>query len=79
MQRNEPESGATAYAARILQATQAHEVDPNVYVYTAEFARRFQMPPQWVSEELVGADAVAFRVVAAEKTCGWVGNPQACR
>lgn len=52
--------------------------DPNVYVYTAEFARRFQMPEQWISAELQGADAVAWRLMPSYKQCGWGGDPKAC-
>ncbi len=54
------------------------DADPNVYVYTAEFAKRFQMPEEWVSDELKGVDAVAFRVVPSYKWCGWGGDPKAC-
>lgn len=54
------------------------DADPNVYVYTAEFAKRFQMPEEWVSNELKGVDAVAFRVVPSYKWCGWGGDPKAC-
>lgn len=52
--------------------------DPNVYVYTPEFARRFQMPEQWISAELQGADAVAWRLMPSYKQCGWGGDPKAC-
>jgi hypothetical protein len=52
--------------------------DPNVYVYTSEFAQRFQMPEEWISTELKGADAVAFRSRPSYPTCGWGGNPKAC-
>lgn len=56
------------------------DVDPNVYVYTREFAKRFQMPTDWVSSELKGVDAVSFRVVPSPyKTCGWGGSPKGCR
>ena len=54
------------------------EQDPNVYVYTSEFAQRFQMPEEWISNELKGADAVAFRSRPSYPTCGWGGNPKAC-
>ncbi|MGI4848849.1 MAG: hypothetical protein ACRYGK_12020 [Janthinobacterium lividum] len=55
------------------------QLDPNVYVYTSEFARRFKMPEEWVSDELKGVDAVAFRVKPDYPTCGWGGDPKACR
>ena len=55
------------------------DADPNVYVYTAEFAKRFQMPEEWISPELKGVDAVAFRVAPRPyRTCGWGGDPNAC-
>jgi hypothetical protein len=55
------------------------DADPNVYVYTAEFAKRFQMPEEWVSNELKGVDAVAFRVIPRPyKSCGWGRDPNAC-
>lgn len=52
--------------------------DPNVYVYSEEFAQRFRMPMQWVSSELKGVDAVAFRVRSGYTKCGWGGDPAAC-
>ena len=45
--------------------------DPNIYVYTPAFAQHFQMPVQWESKALQGADAVAFRVMPTYATCGW--------
>jgi hypothetical protein len=54
------------------------DVDPNVYVYTPEFAKRFQMPAEWVSTELQGADAVAYRSTPTYASCGWGGSPKAC-
>jgi hypothetical protein len=79
VQASEAATDQSSYAARVLNRRGVHEVDPNIYVYNAEFAKRFQMPLEWVSDELKGADAVAFRVVPGYKTCGWGGNPQACR
>ena len=55
------------------------EVDPNVYAYSPEFAKRFQMPAEWISTELKGADAVAFRITPTYASCGWGGDPKACR
>lgn len=75
---SEPATEQSAYEAR-LNRRGVHDVDPNVYVYTPEFAKRFQLPMEWASEELKGADAVAFRVVPTYKSCGWGGNPKACR
>jgi hypothetical protein len=37
------------------------------------------MPEEWMSDELKGVDAVAFRVIARPyKSCGWGGDPNAC-
>lgn len=54
-------------------------MDPNVYAYTAEFAKRFQMPEQWIAPDLQGADAVAWRMMPIYQECGWGGDPKACR
>jgi len=56
------------------------DADPNVYVYSSEFAARFQMPDEGVSSELKGVDAVAFRVIPRPyRSCGWGGDPNSCR
>jgi hypothetical protein len=75
----EPATEKSTYEARILKPRGVHEMDPNVYVYTPEFAKRFQMPQEWASADLQGADAVAFRVMPTYRSCGWGGNPNACR
>jgi hypothetical protein len=54
-------------------------MDPNVYAYSAEFAKRFQMPEQWIAPDLKGADAVAWRMMPSYQECGWGGDPKACR
>lgn len=69
----------SSYEARILKRKDVHDIDPNVYAYTAEFAKRFQMPEQWIAPDLKGAEAVAFRVMPGYKSCGWGGNPDACK
>lgn len=78
-QRGQTATDQSSYTARILNRRGVREVDPNVYAYNAEFAQRFQMPQEWISDELKGADAVAFRVVPGHKSCGWGGDPQSCR
>jgi hypothetical protein len=75
----EPATEKSSYEARILKRQGVRDVDPNVYVYTPAFAKRFQMPLEWASDELKGAEAVAFRVVPSYKTCGWGGDPKACQ
>ncbi len=78
--KSDPPTEKTSYASRIANRKGVHDADPHVYVYNAEFARRFQMPDEWISAELKGVDAVAFREVPHPyKTCGWGGNPKACR
>ena len=54
--------------------------DNFVWVVTPEFARKFCMPPEFVSSELKGAEAVAFRIVedADEERCGWGGREEVC-
>lgn len=54
--------------------------DPWLWVVTPEFAQRFCMPPEFVSEELKGAEAVAFRLLRKndEENCGFGGNADAC-
>ena len=55
--------------------------DPNIWVYTKEVAQRAGMPLEWVSDELKGVAAAAFRMErhGAEEDCGWGKNPAACK
>lgn len=39
--------------------------DPNIWVYTTEFAKRFGMPLEWADDSLKGAYAIAYRVAAS--------------
>jgi hypothetical protein len=75
----QPVEGAPTYEARQITRRDVHKKDPNIYAYSAEFARRFLMPEQWIAPDLQGAEAVAFRVVSSYRTCGWGGNPNACK
>lgn len=77
--QSEPQSEASTYENRILKRKMVHDMDPNVYAYTAAFAKRFQMPEQWITPDLEGAAAVAFRVMPYYRSCGWGGNPTACK
>ncbi len=54
--------------------------DPNVWVYTQNFAHEAGMPIQWSSDELKGVAAVAFRrePEGAEQDCGWRGDANTC-
>lgn len=76
-----PEAGRS-YADRqnpLLSTSGPIYMDPNVYAYTAEFAKRFQMPAQWITPELQGADGVAWRMMPSYQECGWGRDPKACR
>lgn len=55
--------------------------DPWLWVVTPEFARKFCMPPEFVSTELQGAEAIAYKMVQNqdEEVCGWGDNPDVCR
>lgn len=77
--RSESPSEASTYENRIVKRRMVHDIDPNVYAYTAAFAKRFQMPEQWIAPDLAGAEAVAFRVMPYYRSCGWGGNPAACK
>ena len=54
--------------------------DKWVWAVTAEFAKNFCMPPEFVSAELKGAEAVAYKLVEDqdEERCGWGGNAEVC-
>jgi len=54
--------------------------DPYLWVVTPEFAKRFCMPEEFVSEDLKGAEAVAFSLKQNndEVGCGWANNDKAC-
>lgn len=54
--------------------------DPNVWVYTHEFAKRFAMLEKWATDELKGAQAIAYRIVFdRDETCGWFNDMASCR
>jgi hypothetical protein len=54
--------------------------DPWLWTVTSEFAKRFCIPEEFVSTELKGAEAVAFKLrqETDEVNCGFGGNPDAC-
>ena len=54
--------------------------DPWVWAVTPRFAAEFCMPPEYISTELKGAEAVAYRMVQEqdEIVCGWGGNAEVC-
>lgn len=57
-----------------------YSVDPHIWVYTKEFAERFGMPLEWVSDVLKGVEAAAWRKTkSGYVTCGWGGKKDACK
>lgn len=54
--------------------------DKWVWAVTPEFAKNFCMPPEFVSTELKGAEAVAYKLVEDqdEERCGWGGSAEVC-
>jgi len=51
-----------------------------LWAVTPEFAQRFCMPPEFVSMELKGAEAVAYKLFKpqGEESCGEQGDPTVC-
>lgn len=54
--------------------------DPWIWVVTPEFAAKFCMPEEFVSSELKGAEAVAFKLTENhdEISCGWGDKVEVC-
>ncbi|WP_310626078.1 hypothetical protein [Limnohabitans sp.] len=54
--------------------------DRYIWAVTPEFAKRFCMPQAFVSEELKGAEAVAFKLVPGGfgENCGFGGKAEVC-
>lgn len=54
--------------------------DPWLWVVTPQFAQKFCMPPEFVSTELKGAEAVAFKISERqdEEVCGWGDKAEVC-
>jgi hypothetical protein len=54
--------------------------DKWIWAVTPEFAKNFCMPPEFVSLELEGAEAIAYKMVEDEdeERCGMGGNPAVC-
>lgn len=74
-----PEGPTSLWDRHFGRQEVAGTVDPNTWVYTRAFAERFGMPEGWVSDELSGAEAVAFRGhFDGTWDCGYLGAPSAC-
>jgi hypothetical protein len=54
--------------------------DKWMWAITPEFAAKFCMPPEFISTELKGAEAIAYKLVEDqdEEICGWGGNAEVC-
>lgn len=65
--------------ARAPYSCGPHYRNAALWIYTEAFAKRFGMPREWISQELKGTEAVAFRAVPLGlRSCNWGGNPDAC-
>lgn len=56
----------------------AYVKDDHIWIYTKAFAERFDMPKAWISEELKGIEAAAFRIGEGDFRCGLGRNPDSC-
>jgi len=62
-----------------FKAGKPYVVDQYIWSYTKAFAEKFRMPSEGVSEELKGAEAVAWRMTTiGDVSCGFGNNPQSC-
>lgn len=54
--------------------------DPWIWVVTPEFAKKFCMPTEFISTELKGAEAIAFKINVDndEEICGWGDRVEVC-
>lgn len=76
--RDLPEHAGNTYSSVVLNPQAVHYFDPNIWVYTHRFARRFRMPDEWIAGDLEGAEALAFRLAPDYQTCGWGGDKNVC-
>lgn len=54
-------------------------VDPYQWVVTSAFAKKFGMPQRFVDDSLIGAEAIAYKIVTGtNQTCGYGRNAEAC-
>ncbi len=55
------------------------EKDPNIWIYSKEFAEKYHMPLSGVSTEMEGAMALSYRKDSrGTEKCGFFGDPNAC-
>lgn len=62
-----------------IRAVEGTSNDNSLWLYTPDFARRFDLPRNRVSDKLEGLEAVAFRVEPEGfSQCGYFGDPENC-
>jgi len=53
--------------------------DPYQWVVTSAFAKQFGMPERWVDDSLMGAEAIAYKIVTNHNPmCGFFSDANAC-
>ena len=53
--------------------------DPYQWVVTSAFAKQFGMPERWVDDSLIGAEAIAYKIVTNHNPmCGFFSDANAC-
>ncbi len=53
--------------------------DPYQWVVTSAFAKQFGMPKRWVDDSLIGAEAIAYKIVTNHNPmCGFFSDANAC-
>ena len=57
---------------------QAFDKDEHVWIYNKAFSDKFRMPAAWISDDLKGIEAAAFRVGELELTCGLGRTEETC-
>lgn len=77
---DEPNNWRSHFTFEGLSRPGPYLLDPHVWVYTKAFAERFGMPKEWISNELQGVEAAAWRSIkTGYVTCGWGGKRDACK
>ena len=77
---NRPDNWYSSYTFEGQIRPGPFTVDPHIWVYTKAFAERFGMPKEWISKDLKGVEAAAWRKTkTGDVTCGWGGKKDACR
>lgn len=63
----------------LFQGRGTYDKDPNEWIYSKQFSQKFGMPEKWVSDQLKGVEALAFRVATMPySTCGYGGQADRC-